>query len=60
MSTNNVDTGALARLRSTRHLLSKQQYRTLRGQILAGDSSGAMKGLRSVLRHRTQNKIENT
>ena len=29
--------------------LTPQQYKTLRGQVLAGDGDGAMKGLRKVL-----------
>lgn len=36
-------------LKACRDRLTKQQYRTLKGQILAGDSDGAMKGLRKVL-----------
>lgn len=29
--------------------LTKQQYKTLRGQVLAGDAVGAMRGLRKIL-----------
>ena len=29
--------------------LTRQQYRTLRGQVLAGDADAAMKGLRTIL-----------
>lgn len=29
--------------------LTKQQYKTLKGQILAGDSDGAMRGLQKIL-----------
>lgn len=36
-------------LKACRDRLTKQQYRTLKGQILAGDADGAMKGLRKVL-----------
>lgn len=38
MSTNT----AFARLKSARGKITKQQYRTLKGQILAGDVDGAM------------------
>lgn len=44
-----ANVGALHRLKNNRHLLSLQQYRTLRGQVMAGDTEGAMKGLRKVL-----------
>ena len=40
---------AFARLKAARSKLTKQQYRTLKGQILAGDSDGAMKGLMTIL-----------
>lgn len=50
MKTENVNNGALTLLQSAKHRLSKQQYRTLRGQILAGDASGAIKGLGKILR----------
>lgn len=36
-------------LKACRDRLTKQQYKTLKGQILAGDGDGAMKGLRRVL-----------
>lgn len=32
-----------------REKLTKQQYKTLKGQIIAGDIDGAMKGLRKIL-----------
>lgn len=54
MNTNNIDTGALMILRNTKHRLTKQQFRTLRGQILAGDPDGAMKGLRNLLQRRAE------
>ena len=40
---------AFAQLNALRHKITKQQYRTLKGQILAGDSNGAMKGLVTIL-----------
>jgi hypothetical protein len=33
-----------------KHRLTKQQYKTLRGQCLAGDAVGALKGLNKILR----------
>lgn len=29
--------------------LTKQQYKTLKGQVLAGDTEGALKGLKTIL-----------
>lgn len=52
MKTENIDTGALLILRNTKHRLTQQQYKTLRGQVLAGDPDGAMKGLRNILQRR--------
>lgn len=49
MKKDNVDAAALALLRKNRHQLTKQQYKTLRGQILAGDPRGAAKGLRKII-----------
>ena len=40
---------AFAQLKVMRHKLTKQQYKTLKGQILAGDSDGAMRGLVTIL-----------
>ena len=40
---------AFAQLKAMRHKLTPQQYRTLKGQILAGDSDGAMRGLVTIL-----------
>lgn len=44
-----VNVGALIRLKGARQHLTAQQYRTLRGQVLAGDPDGAMRGLRKLL-----------
>ena len=41
-------TDALKRLKAERPALSRQQYKTIRGQILAGDIAGAMKGLETI------------
>lgn len=49
IKTTNVDQGALKILRNSKDCLSRHQYKTLRGQILAGDPDGAMKGLRKLL-----------
>lgn len=35
--------------------LTRQQYRTLRGQCLAGDVEGAIKGFHRILRRRARN-----
>ena len=50
MRTENVDTGALLILRNVKPWITKQQYKTIRGQILYGDADAAMKGLRNILR----------
>lgn len=43
------DVKAAIQLKACRDRLTKQQYKTLKGQILAGDGDGAMKGLRKLL-----------
>lgn len=43
------DVRAAINLKACRDRLTKQQYKTLKGQILAGDGDGAMKGLRKLL-----------
>ena len=40
---------ALIQLKATRDRLTVQQYKTLRGQVFAGDADGAMRGLRKIL-----------
>ncbi len=40
-----VDNKALGRLLAAKRKLTRQQYKTLKGQILAGDAEGAMRGL---------------
>lgn len=44
-----IDTKAFIQLKACRDRLTAQQYRTLRGQVLAGDGDGALKGLRTIL-----------
>lgn len=45
-----ISSHALTRLKVCRNRLTTQQYRTLRGQVLAGDGDGAMRGLERILR----------
>lgn len=44
-----IDMKAMMQLQACKDRLPRQAFRTIRGQILAGDSEGAMKGLRKVL-----------
>lgn len=62
---------ALRTLKASRDRLTKQQFKTLKGQIIAGDIDGAMKGLKKIkergrthgerqdLRHSTGQQPEN-
>lgn len=43
-----VDQKALGRLLAAKRMLTRQQYKTLKGQILAGDAPGAMRGLENL------------
>ena len=54
-----IDTRALGNLRSAKNRLTRQQYKTLRGQVLAGDPAGAMKGLRRILLLEGSNAVKN-
>ena len=47
-----VDTKALGGLLSHKPKLTRQQYKTIKGQILAGDAEGAMRGLKRILQQR--------
>lgn len=49
-----IDTRAIIQLKACRDRLTAQQYRTLRGQVLAGDGDGALKGLRTILTRETR------
>ena len=40
---------AFADLKYNKDKLTVQQYRTVKGQLLAGDTSGALKGLQKLL-----------
>lgn len=44
-----INKAALFELNRARGHLTKQQYKTLRGQILAGDHIGALRGLKKIL-----------
>lgn len=46
----------LVQLKNYRHLLTKQQIHTLKGQILAGDVDGALKGLNKIINERSKTK----
>lgn len=53
-----VDThSALGVLLSYKGYLPRQAYKTLKGQILAGDAEGAMKGLKKLLLYKSTNAI---
>lgn len=54
-----INVRALVNLKGARPRLTAQQYRTLRGQVLAGDADGAMKGLRKILLLQGSNAIKN-
>ena len=45
-----IDNKALGRLLAAKRYLSRQQYKTIKGQILAGNSEGAMRGLNRILK----------
>ena len=51
-----IDHRAIIRLKGSRNRLTRQQYRTLRGQVFAGDSTGAMKGLDRLLAQQKEAK----
>lgn len=45
-----IDYKAYIQVKACRDRLSKQQYKTIMGQVFAGDGNGALKGLRKILR----------
>ena len=49
---------ALETLGLYRTRITRQQFTTIRGQILAGDSQGAMRGLMKLLCHSGKGKDE--
>lgn len=50
MGKNTVDTQALRYLNCVRPILTRQQFLTLRGQIIHGDTNGALRGLERLIR----------
>ena len=42
-------TAALKEIRQYRHRLTRQQIRTIKGQVLSGDIAGAMRGLNKLV-----------
>lgn len=48
-----IDANAMMFLKAYRRQLTPQQYKTLKGQVLAGDSVGAMKGLEKIMAKRS-------
>lgn len=44
-----ADIKTIKLIKMYKHLLTYQQYRTLMGQCLSGDSEGAKKGLKRIL-----------
>lgn len=44
-----IDFKALIQIKACRNRLTAQQYKTLKGQVLAGDADGALRGLRAIL-----------
>ena len=55
-----IDRGALDQLKAAhkRRQLTRHQFRTLRGQVFAGDAEGAMKGLRKLLLLQGSNAVK--
>lgn len=51
-----VVTRALGHLRNAKPQLTRQQYKTIKGQILAGDADGAMRGLKKILLQRSESR----
>lgn len=49
-----VDNKALGRLLAAKPMLTRQQYKTIKGQILAGNAEGAMRGLEKLTKKETK------
>lgn len=49
---NKINFHALIQLKACKHRLTPQQYKTLQGQVLAGHSDEALKGLKRILRRK--------
>ena len=56
MELKKSEVDVLIYLKACRNNLTPQQYRTLRGQVLAGDRDGAIRGLRKIL-HREKEGV---
>lgn len=52
MKSKQVNQTALSVLNEHRYDITRQEFKTLRGQILAGEDEAAMKGLSKALRRR--------
>lgn len=58
---NNEMQQVLRSIKSNRHKLTPQQWRTLKGQCLAGDVEGAKKGFEKILNERNmKNEMQNS
>lgn len=53
-----INPAALITLKAHRADLTAQQYQTMRGQVLAGDDAGALKGLAKIL-NRKREEVKN-
>jgi hypothetical protein len=53
---NPINQRALIALNRARNRLTPQQFKTIRGQVLAGHTDGAMRGLQKVLKTEKRKK----
>lgn len=53
-----IDARALIQIKGARQHLTAQQYRTLKGQVLAGNPDAAMKGLRKIMQQKGRQRNE--
>ena len=53
-----ADVQALIQLKACRDRLTARQYKTIKGQILAGDGDGALRGLRKVLMRQREGQAD--
>jgi hypothetical protein len=51
---NKQEREAYAMLRKRRRNLTRQQIRTLKGQIITGDAEGALRGIRRIIAENTK------
>lgn len=47
-------------LKLHKNQLTKQQYKTLKGQAIAGDELGAIKGLNKLLMRKSKTEVSNS